>query len=196
MKRSLFIISYLLAGFEIIQQAWFNIRQGQIFDEHFLMSVATLGAIAIGEYPEAAAVMLFYRTGEFLQSLAVDRSRRSISALIAVRPELAHRKHGDEIQDIAVEDVQIGDLLIVQPGERIPVDGVVVDGFSALDTSALTGESVPLTAVEGDTVLAGCINLNGLLTIQAEKPHLNPLYPAFLIWWKTLQPTKHQQRTS
>lgn len=170
MKISLFIISYLLAGFEIIQQAWFNIRQGQIFDEHFLMSVATLGAIAIGEYPEAAAVMLFYRTGEFLQSLAVDRSRRSISALIAIRPEIAHRKHGDEIQDIAVEDVQIGDLLVVQPGERIPVDGVVVNGFSSLDTSALTGESVPRAAVEGDTVLAGCINLNGLLTIQAAKP--------------------------
>ncbi len=168
-KDALFIIGYFLAGWEIIAQAGKNIRRGQIFDENFLMTIATLGALAIGELPEAASVMLFYRTGEFLQGLAVDRSRRSISALIAIKPEVAHRKRGDQIVDIPVEEVLIGDLLVVRPGERIPVDGSVVEGASTLDTSALTGESLPRTVETGGEVLAGCINLSGLLTIEAQK---------------------------
>ncbi len=168
-KDALFIIGYFLAGWEIIAQAGKNIRRGQVFDENFLMTIATLGALAIGELPEAASVMLFYRTGEFLQGLAVDRSRRSISALIAIKPEVAHRKRGDQIVDIPVEEVLIGDLLVVRPGERIPVDGSVVEGASTLDTSALTGESLPRTVETGGEVLAGCINLSGLLTIEAQK---------------------------
>ncbi|HHY10677.1 MAG TPA: cadmium-translocating P-type ATPase [Firmicutes bacterium] len=168
-KNGLFSLAYFLAGAEVILQAVKNIRQGQIFDEHFLMSVATIGALAIGEFPEAASVMLFYRTGEFLQSIAVDRSRRSIAALIAIRPEIAHRKVGDALEDIPVEKVRIDDILLVRPGERIPVDGTILAGFSALDTSALTGESMPRTVAEGEDVLAGAINLSGLLTIKARK---------------------------
>lgn len=168
-KIVFYSLAYVLAGAEVILQALRNIRRGQIFDENFLMSIATLGALALREFPEAAAVMIFYRTGEFLQGLAVDHSRRSISALIAIRPEIAHRKQGTTISDIPVEHVQIGDLLVVRPGERIPVDGKLVEGFSALDTSALTGESLPRSIHEGDAVLAGCINLSGLITIEASK---------------------------
>lgn len=168
-KNSFYILAYLLAGHEVLLQAIRNIRQGQIFDENFLMAIATTGALAIGEFPEAASVMIFYRTGEFLQGLAVDRSRRSISALIAIKPETAHLKQGDQIIDIAVEDVNVGDVLIVQPGERIPVDGIIIEGFSALDTSALTGESLPREVVKGEVALAGSINLSGLLTIEANK---------------------------
>lgn len=168
-RNSLFVLAYLLAGYEIILQAIKNIKQGQVFDENFLMSIATLGALLIREFPEAASVMIFYRTGEFLQSLAVDHSRRSISALIAIRPEIAHLKQNEAIKDISVEDVSIGDLLVVYPGERVPVDGLVVEGNSSLDTSALTGESIPQTIQAGDKALAGCINLNGLITIEAQK---------------------------
>lgn len=168
-KNALIILAYLAAGYEVILQAVRNIRKGQIFDENFLMTIATVGALAIGELPEAASVMIFYRTGEFLQGLAVDRSRRSISALIAIKPETAHQKLGDTITDIPVENVRVGDILVVRPGERIPVDGTILAGFSSLDTSALTGESLPRFISEGEAVLAGCINLDGLLTIEARK---------------------------
>ena len=168
-RNGLFIFAYFLAGFEVVGQAIRNIRQGKVFDESFLMTIATLGALAIREFPEAASVMIFYRTGEFLQGLAVDHSRRSISALIAIRPEIAHRKLGETIIDVPVENVGIGDVLVVRPGERIPVDGTILEGFSSLDTSALTGESIPQTVQAGEEVLAGCINLNGLLTIEAQR---------------------------
>ena len=169
LKIALYIIAYGLSGYEVIYKALRNLRQGQIFDENFLMTIATLGALAIGEFPEAASVMIFYRTGEFLQSRAVDRSRRAISALIAIKPETAHRKVQDVTEDIPVEDVRIDDLLVIRPGERIPVDGKIVQGSSSLDTSALTGESLPRDVEEGEDVLSGCINLNGLLTIRATK---------------------------
>ncbi len=168
-KNILYIIAYLLAGFEVIAQAIRNVLRGQIFDENFLMSIATVGALAIGEFPEAASVMIFYRTGEFLQSMAVDRSRRSISALIDIKPEIAHGKTEDGAVDIPVENIAIGDHLLVYPGERIPVDGRILEGSSSLDTSALTGESVPRNVSEGEEILAGCINLSGLLTIEATK---------------------------
>lgn len=168
-KNGLFILAYFLGGLEVILQALKNIRQGQIFAEHFLMSLATLGALALRQYPEAASVMLFYRTGEFLQSLAVNRSRRSIASLIAVKPEIAHQIRGTEIFDLPVEEVRVGDVLLVRPGERVPVDSLVLEGFSSLDTSALTGESMPQTVSEGREILGGCINLNGLLTVEATK---------------------------
>ncbi len=168
-KTSLYLVAYLLAGHEVIYQALRNIGRGQIFDENFLMTIATLGALVIREFPEAASVMIFYRTGEFLQSLAVDRSRRSISSLVAIKPETAHRKTEDALMDIPVEEVAIGDILVVHPGERIPVDGTVLDGFSSLDTSALTGESLPREVVQGGEVFAGSINLSGLVTIQATR---------------------------
>lgn len=169
-RKGLMLISYLLAGFPVLKAAWLNIRQGQVFDEHFLMSIATLGALAINEFPEAVAVMLFYRTGEYLQDLAVNRSRRSISALIAVRPDKARVVHEHGIHEISVEQVRPGDELLVQPGERVPVDGVILSGLSSLDTAALTGESVPKDLGEGDQVLAGYINLSGLLRMRAERP--------------------------
>ena len=169
--RILFLTAYALAGYEVLSKAVRNISRGQIFDENFLMTIATLGALAIGEYPEAASVMIFYRTGEFLQDLAVDRSRRSISALVAIRPETAHRQMESSslTVDIPVEDVRIGDLLVVRPGERIPVDGRVVQGSSTLDTSAITGESLPREVRPGDTIHSGSINLSGLLTFEANK---------------------------
>lgn len=166
-KNALYVGAFLLAGYEVILKAYHNIRQGQIFDENFLMTIATAGALAIGEFPEAASVMIFYRTGEFLQSLAVDRSRRSISSLVAIKPETARRKQGETIAQIPVEHVAIGDLIVVRPGERIPVDGTILNGISSLDTSALTGESFPQEVMQGSPVLAGSINLSGLLTIEA-----------------------------
>lgn len=168
-KRSLYLAAYVLAGSEIIVAAYRNLRQGQVFDENFLMTIATAGALAIGEFPEAASVMIFYRTGEFLQHLAVDRSRRSIAALAAVKPETAHRKEGDTTREVPVEKLLVGDQVVVRPGERIPVDGLVLEGSSAVDTSALTGESIPREVSPGLEVLAGSINLRGLLTLKATK---------------------------
>ncbi|HKM43178.1 MAG TPA: heavy metal translocating P-type ATPase [Limnochordia bacterium] len=169
LQIALYLTAYALAGYEVLYKALRNIRKGQIFDENFLMAIATLGALAIGEFPEAASVMIFYRTGQFLQDLAVDRSRRSISALAAIRPETAHRKVDDGTVDIPVEDVRIGDLLIVRPGERIPVDGIILQGSSTLDTSALTGESLPREVSKGEEIHSGSINLSGLLTLEATK---------------------------
>lgn len=169
-KAFLLVASYLSAGLPILQAAWRNLRRGQVFDENFLMTVATIGALAIREIPEAAAVMLFYRTGEYLQDLAVDRSRRSISALIAMRPDKARVIRNGAAVEVPVAEVVPGDELLVQPGERIPADGTVLSGLSSLDTSALTGESAPRDAAEGDQVLAGFINLSGTMRIRADKP--------------------------
>lgn len=169
-KNILLLVSYIAAGYPVLRSAWLNLRRGQVFDENFLMSVATFGALAINEIPEAAAVMLFYRTGEYLQDLAVDRSRRSITALIAIRPDEARVVYGSETRQVPVEQVQPGDELVVQPGERVPVDGTITSGLSSFDTAALTGESAPKDAGEGDQVLAGYINLSGLLRIRADRP--------------------------
>lgn len=164
-----FLISYLLVGGEIVLRALKNIPKGQVFDENFLMSVATIGAFAIGEYPEGVAVMLFYQVGEAFQRLAVNRSRKSISALMDIRPDFANLKVGNEIYKVATEEVSISDLIVVKPGEKIPLDGRVVKGHSALDTSALTGESLPKDVESGDEVLSGSINRNGVLTIEVMK---------------------------
>lgn len=169
LKTILFIGAYTLTGLEIIWAAASNLRRGLVFDENFLMTLATAGALAIGEYPEAASVMIFYRVGEFLQHLAVDHSRRSIASLIAIRPETAHLRLGDALQEVAVADLRLGDVVVVRPGERIPIDGAVLEGTASLDTSSLTGESLPRTVSAGEEVLAGSVNLSGLLIIETKK---------------------------
>ncbi len=166
----LYLGAYLLIGGEVVLRALKNITKGTIFDENFLMSLATISAFAIGEYPEGVAVMLFYQIGELFQDLAVNRSRRSITALMDIRPDYANLQTPDGLQRVAPEDVSIGDIIAVRPGERIPLDGIVKSGESALDTSALTGESLPRDVQPGSDVLAGSVNQNGLLTIEVTKP--------------------------
>ena len=163
------IVAYVILGWDVVWQAVKNITRGQVFDEHFLMSVSTIGAFAIGEYPEAVAVMLFYQVGEFFQSLAVKRSRKSISDLMDIRPDSATVKRNGVLQVVSPESVAVGEIIVVKPGEKIPLDGIVVDGESMLDTKALTGESVPRSIRKGDEALSGCINQSGLLTLKVTK---------------------------
>ena len=164
-----FIISYLILGGEIVLRALKNITRGRVFDENFLMTVASVGAFIIGEYPEAAAVMLFYQIGEYFQGMAVRKSKRSITDLMDIRPDFANLKKDDGLSRVAPDTVNIGDIIVVKPGEKIPLDGVVIEGESMLDTTALTGESVPRKAAVSDSVLSGCINKNGLLTVEVTK---------------------------
>ncbi|MDS1030590.1 heavy metal translocating P-type ATPase [Bacillota bacterium LX-D] len=165
----LYLISYALVGAEVLWRAGKNIAKGQVFDENFLMAVATIGAFAIKEFPEGVAVMLFYQIGEFFQDLAVNRSRKSIAALMDIRPDYANLKVGSEIKQVAPEAIAVGDLIIVKPGERVPLDGEVVEGESLVDTSALTGESIPREVAVDSEVLAGFINKRGLLTVKVTK---------------------------
>ncbi|NSW54086.1 MAG: cadmium-translocating P-type ATPase [Anaerolineae bacterium] len=161
---------YLLVGLDVLKAAWRNLRAGNWFDENFLMSIATIGAFAIHEIPEAIGVMLFYQVGEYVQDRSLARSRRSIQALLAVRPDTAHRKTADGFETVDPEAVAVGETIIVRPGERIPLDGMVTAGQALLNTAALTGESVPRRAAEGIGVLAGMISRDGLLEIRVEKP--------------------------
>lgn len=165
----LYLISYVLVGGEVVLGALRNIRRGQVFDENFLMGIATIGAFAIGEYPEGVAVMLFYQVGEMFQDMAVNRSRKSISALMDIRPDFANLKINGDIKKVDPEEVSIGDIIVVKPGEKVPLDGKVIEGSSMVDTAALTGESVPREVGRGDSILSGVINKNGLLTIEVEK---------------------------
>lgn len=166
---SMFMIPYFIIGYDIIWKAVRNIFHGQIFDENFLMVIATLGAMALGEYMEGCAVMLFYQVGELFQSIAVGKSRKSISSLMDIRPDFANIEKDGEIIQTDPEEIEIGDIIIVRPGEKIPLDGVIVQGETTADTSALTGESVPRSLSEGDDVLSGCINLNGVIRVQVTK---------------------------
>ena len=168
-NKVLYVIAYLIVGLEIVWKAIRNIFRGKVFDEHFLMAVATIGAFAIGEFPEAVAVMLFYQVGELFQDYAVDKSRKSITSLMDIRPDIAFVRRNGNIEKVSPEDVKIGENIVVKPGEKIPLDGIVVEGNSMIDTSALTGESLPKEVNVGDKVLSGCINKNGLLTIKVEK---------------------------
>ena len=165
-NNTLFILSYILVGYDILKKAFRNITRGKVFDENFLMAVATIGAFFVGELEEAVAVMLFYQIGEVFQSYAVNKSRKSIASLMDIRPDYANLLIGKEIQKVNPEDVEIGSTILVKPGEKIPIDGIVIDGDSSLDTKALTGEVIPKDVIVGDEVLSGCINLNGLLKIQ------------------------------
>lgn len=169
MEFLLYLISYFVVGSEVVLRAVRNIVRGQVFDENFLMTIATIGAFAIREFPEGAAVMLFYQIGELFQDIAVNRSRNSIKALMDIRPDFANLKLGDEIKQVNPEEVEVGDTIIVKPGEKVPLDGIVIEGRSMMDTSALTGEAVPREIMGGDEVLSGFINQNGLLLVKVTK---------------------------
>ena len=168
-KLGIFLVSYLIIGSDVLLRAARNIMRGQVFDENFLMSIATIGAFIVGEYAEAVGVMLFYQVGELFQDIAVNRSRKSISDLMDIRPDYANLKVGADIKVVAPEEVKVGDLIVVKPGEKVPLDGKLIDGISTVDTSALTGESLPRDVVQGDDLLSGFININGLITIQVTK---------------------------
>ena len=165
-----YVIAYLILGGPILMEAGRNILHGQIFDENFLMSIATLGAFAIQEFPEAVGVMLFYRVGEYFEHKAVDRSRSQIMNAVDMRPEVVNRLNEDQIHVIPAQDAHVGDLLLIRPGDRIPLDGVIIEGESRLDTSPITGEPVPVSVKPGDDITSGCVNTSGQLIIRVEKP--------------------------
>lgn len=165
----LFIVAYIVVGGEVLLKAFKNVIRGQMFDENFLMSIATVGALVIGELPEAVGVMLFYQVGEFLQGIAVGKSRKSITELMEIRPDYANLKVGSDIKVVSPEEIKVGDVIVVKPGEKVPLDGVVIDGSSMLDTSALTGESVFREVSVGEDILSGFINKNALLTVRVTK---------------------------
>ena len=169
LQIALFIISYIIVGGDVVKRAVKNIFKGQVFDENFLMSIATIGAFFIGEYPEGIAVMLFYQVGELFQSYAVGKSRKSIASLMDIRPDYANVKKGDELVKVDPDEVQIGDIIVIKAGEKIPLDGKVIEGSSMIDTSALTGESVPREVEVGSDILSGCININGVITAEVTK---------------------------
>lgn len=166
-----YLTAYLASGFSVLRKAARNISRGKIFDENFLMALASLGAFAIGEYPEAVAVMLFYRIGELFEDYAVGKSRRSISELMSIRPDYANLKNEDgSVLRVTPEEVKLGQIVVVKPGERVPLDGIIKSGSTMLDTAALTGESLPRSAGIGDEILSGCINQSGLIEVEVSKP--------------------------
>ena len=167
----IYIIAYLVVGLDIIKKAIRNITRGKVFDENFLMSVATIGAFGIGEFPEAVAVMLFYQIGELFQSYAVDKSRKSIASLMDIRPDFANLEKAGKLEKVSPEEVKIGDTIVVKPGEKVPLDGILIEGNSTLDTKALTGESLPREIEKGDEVLSGTININGVIKIKVTKEY-------------------------
>ena len=169
-RLAVFLLPYAVVGWDVLWRAVRNIAHGQVFDENFLMALATIGALATGEYPEAVFVMLFYQVGELFQSYAVDQSRKSITALMDIRPDYANMEVDGQLQQVDPEDVAVGDTIVIKPGERIPLDGVVLEGTTTVDTAALTGESLPREAGPGDDVISGCVNLSGLLRVQVTRP--------------------------
>ena len=167
--ETLFVISYIVIGYDIVLKAIRNISRGKVFDENFLMTVATIGAICIGNLAEAVSVMLFYQVGELFQSYAVDKSRKSISDLMDIRPDYANVIRNDKHEKVDPSDVNIEEIILIKPGEKVPLDGVVVEGSSSLNTLALTGEAVPRNVKVGDEVLSGCINNSGILKVKVTK---------------------------
>lgn len=165
-----YLVPYFIIGYDILKKAVLGIFHGEVFDENFLMAIATVGAIALGEYVEGTAVMLFYQIGELFQSYAVGKSRRNISELMDIRPDYANVYEGDELVQVDPDDVEIGTVIVVKPGEKVPIDGEVVEGTSTLNTSALTGESLPREVKAGDEVISGCVNMSGVLKIKTTKP--------------------------
>ena len=169
LRFALFMIPYLTVGYDILRKSWKGIRNGQVFDACFLMAVATIGAMILGEYPEGVAVMLFYQIGELFQSIAVGRSRRSISELMDIRPDYANLEQDGEVEKVDPDDVEVGSIIVIRPGEKVPIDGVVIEGTSSLNTSALTGESLPRDVAPGDDIISGSVNLSGLLRVETTK---------------------------
>ncbi len=169
LEFALLVAAYAIAGYDVLFEAVKNIFHGEIFDECFLMSLATLGAFAIGDYAEGAAVMIFYQLGELVSDLAVDRSRRSIAELMDIRPDVANAERGGDIVEVKPDEVAVGDIIVIKPGERVPIDGEIIEGSSSLDTSAITGESVVRTVSAGDPVVSGCVNGAGLLRVRTSK---------------------------
>ena len=169
LKMALYMVPYLVIGYDILKKAWKGILNKQVFDENFLMAVATIGAIVLGDYKEGVAVMLFYQIGELFQSYAVGKSRRNISELMDIRPDYANVEVDGNLEQVDPDEVEIGTIIVVQPGEKVPIDGIVTEGKSTLNTSALTGESVPRDISVGEEVISGCINLSGVLKIQTTK---------------------------
>lgn len=171
LRLIIFMIPYLTVGFPVLKKAVINISHGQIFDENFLMCIATIGALIIGEYPEAVFVMLFYQVGDLFESVAVGKSRDSISALVDICPEYVNIERDGKIEELDPEEAQIGDIMVIRPGEKVPLDGVITEGESSLNTTALTGESIPLDVKKGDSIISGCINLNGLIKAEVTKEY-------------------------
>ena len=169
LRMALYMVPYLVIGYDILKKALKGIRNRQVFDENFLMAVATVGAILLGEYPEGVAVMLFYQIGELFQSYAVGKSRRNISELMDIRPDYANIEVDGKLEQVDPDEVEVGSIIVVQPGEKVPIDGVIEEGNTTLNTSALTGESVPRDAREGDEVISGCINMSGLIKVKTTK---------------------------
>lgn len=169
LKPAIFLVAYLIIGGEVLLKAFKNLLKKDVFDENFLMGIATLGALAVGEYPEAVMVMVLYQIGEMFEDMAVEKSKQSISSLMNLRPDYANVKLGDDLVKNSPEDVKIGDIIVVKTGEKIPLDGEIIDGEASVDVSALTGESIPKSLKVGDTALSGGINTNGVLTIRVEK---------------------------
>ena len=169
LRFGLFMIPYLIIGYDILKKAFKGIRNKQVFDENFLMAVATIGAILLGDYTEGTAVMLFYQIGELFQSYAVGRSRRNISELMDIRPDYANIEKDGKLEQVDPDEVEIGSMIVVQPGEKVPIDGVIIEGSTTLNTSALTGESLPRNAKPGDEIISGCINMTGVLRIRTTK---------------------------
>lgn len=167
----IFLIAFCIVGLEVVLEAVRNVFEGQLFDENFLMSIATIGAFIIGEYPEGVAVMLFFQIGELFQNYAVNKSRKSITELMDIRPDYANVQRGGEILKLDPNEVKVGDIILVKPGEKVPLDAVILDGDSMLDTSALTGESLPREVGKGDKLLSGCINVNGVITAKVTKEY-------------------------
>ena len=168
-NNGIFIVSYIIVGFEILRKAIRNIFKGKVFDENFLMSIATIGAFAIGEFPEAVAVMLFYQVGELFQSYAVDKSRKSIANLMDIRPDYANVYRNGKLEKVNPDEVKIGETIVIKPGEKVPLDGRIVEGKTTLDMKALTGEALPKEVIEGEEILSGCINLNGTIKVEVTK---------------------------
>lgn len=169
LRFALFMVPYLTVGHDILRKAFKGVKNRQVFDECFLMAVATIGAMVLGEYTEGVAVMWFYQIGELFQGIAVGKSRKSITDLMDIRPDYANIEEDGQIERVDPDDVEVGSIIVVNPGEKIPLDGIVREGESVLNTAALTGESVPRTARTGDEVLSGCINMSGVLRIETTK---------------------------
>ena len=192
----LYGIAYLIIGLDVLKEAVEGLKGGKVFNENTLMAIATIGAFAIKQYPEAVFVMFFYKIGELFEDIAVKNSRSSITALLDIRPDHAWLKLGNAVKETSPEKIKVGDVIVVKPGEKVPLDGIVTDGSAYLDTAALTGETKPSFVKEGDKVLSGTICKNSTLEVRVEKNTVNQRSQKFLRWWKMPAKRKHRPKIS